>query len=73
VDKTIDIFLSTEQRKRARQPSHLVTFKSAVGMMVDDLLIGLQTREAGWLSLSLSKLLFLIGYKTFKRMAKAMA
>ena len=75
MDKTIDIFLSTEQRKRARQHSHLVTFKSAVGMMVDDLLIGLQTREVGWSYLSLSTAAFSdrpVGYKTFKPIVQAM-
>ena len=41
VDSIIDIILNTEQRKRARQPSAAVAFKSAVGLIVGDLLIGL--------------------------------
>jgi len=48
VDSIIDIILNTEQRKRARQPNAAVAFKLAVGMIVGDLLIGLQTKEAGW-------------------------
>ena len=58
VDSIIDIILSTEQRKRARQPSVAVAFKSAVGLIVGDLLIGLQTREVGWSYLSLSTAAF---------------
>ena len=44
----IDIITITEQHKRARQPIHLAAFKSAVGLIVGDLLVGLQTSEAGW-------------------------
>jgi hypothetical protein len=75
VDSIIDIILSTEQRKRARQPSVAVAFKSAVGLIVGDLLIGLQTNEAGWSYLSLSTAAFSdwpIGYWTFKRIIHAM-
>ena len=45
----IDITLSTEQQKSANQPIAAVNSKSAVGMTVDDLLVGLKTRKAGWL------------------------
>ena len=75
VDSIIDIILSTEQRKRARQPNATVAFKSAVGLIVGDLLIGLQTREVGWSYLSLSTAAFSdrpIGYRTFKRTVQAM-
>ena len=75
VDSIIDIILSTEQRKRARQPSVAVAFKSAVGLIVGDLLIGLQTREVGWSYLSLSTAAFSdrpIGYWTFKPIVQAM-
>ena len=71
----IDIIAITEQRKRARQPIHLAAFKSAVGLIVGDLIIGLQTSEAGWSFLSLSTAAFSdrpIGYKTFKPIIKAM-
>jgi len=59
VDSSIDIILNTEQRKRARQPIAAAAFKSAVGLIVGDLLIGLQTREVGWSYLSLSTAPFL--------------
>ena len=75
VSNIIDIILGAEQRKRARQPSAAVAFKSAVGMIVGDLLIGLQTREVGWSYLSLSTAAFSdrpIGYKTFKPIVRAM-
>jgi len=75
VDSTIDIILRTEQRKRARQPSAAVAFKSAVGLIVGDLLIGLQTREVGWSYLSLSTATFSdrpVGYKTFKSIIKTL-
>ena len=75
VDSIIDIILSAEQRKRARQPSAAVAFKSAVGLIVGDLLIGLQTREVGWSYLSLSTAAFSdrpVGYKTFKPIVQAM-
>ena len=45
----IDIILSKEQQKRAKQPIAAVNFKSVVRMIVDDLLVGLQTRKTGWL------------------------
>ena len=75
VGSIIDIILSTEQRKRARQPSAAAAFKSAVGLIVGDLLIGLQTREVGWSYLSLSTAAFSdrpVGYKTFKPIVQAM-
>ena len=34
VSSIIDVILSAEQRKRARQPSAAVAFKSAVGLIV---------------------------------------
>ena len=75
VDSIIDIILSAEQRKRVRQPGAAAAFKSAVGLIVGDLLIGLQTREVGWSYLSLSTAAFSdrpIGYKTFKPIVQAM-
>jgi hypothetical protein len=44
VDSIIDIILNTEQRKRARQPSATVAFKSAVGLIVGDLEIWAENR-----------------------------
>jgi hypothetical protein len=75
VNSIIDIILSAEQRKRARKPSAAVAFKSAVGLIVGDLLIGLQTRKVGWSYLSLSTAAFSdrpIGYKTFKPIVQAL-
>ena len=75
VHDIIDIITITEQRKRARQPIHLAAFKTAVGMIVGDLLVGLQTRDTGLSYLSMSTAAFSdrpIGYKTFKRIIKAM-
>jgi len=75
VDDIIAIIQSTEQRKRARQPNAAIAFKSAVGMIIGDLLIGLHTSDAGWSYLSLSTASFSdrpIGYKTFKPIVQAM-
>jgi hypothetical protein len=75
MNSIIKIILSSEQRKRARQPNAAVASKSAVGLIVGDLLIGLQTKEIGWSYLSLSTAAFsnqAIGYKTFKPIVQAM-
>ena len=74
VDNIINIILKSEQRTRARKSDHAVAFKSAVGLIIGDLIIGLQTSEAGWSYLSLSTAAFSdrpIGYKTFKPIIKA--
>ena len=55
VDNIINIILKSEQRTRARKSDDAIAFKSAVGLIVGDLIIGLQTSEAGWSYLSLSK------------------
>ena len=75
VDNIINIILKSEQRTRARKPDDAIAFKSAAGLIVGDLIIGLQTSEAGWSYLSLSTAAFSdrpIGYKTFKPIIKAM-
>ena len=75
VDNIINIILKSERRTRARTSDHSIAFKSAVGLIVGDLIIGLQTSEAGWSYLSLSTAAFSdrpIGYKTFKPIIKAM-
>ena len=75
VDNIINIILKSEQRTRARKSDDAIAFKSAVGLIVEDLIIGLQTSEAGWSYLSLSTAAFSdrpIGYKTFKPIIKTM-
>jgi hypothetical protein len=75
VDSIINIILKSEQRTRARKPYDVIAFKSAVGLIVGDLIAGLQTSEAGWSYLSLSIAAFSgrpLGYKTFKRIVHAM-
>ena len=75
VDNIINIILKSERRTRARTSDHVIAFKSAVGLIVGDLIIGLQTSEAGWSYLSLSTAAFSgrpVGYKTFKRIVHAM-
>ena len=69
VEDIIDIITKSEKRKRARKADGLLVFKSAVGLIIGDLLIGLHTREAGWSYLSMSTSAFSdrpVGYKTFK-------
>ena len=69
VEDIIDIITKSEKRKRARKADGLLVFKSAVGLIIGDLLIGLHTREAGWSYLLMSTSAFsdrLVGYKTFK-------
>ena len=54
VDSIINIILKSERRTRVRKSDHAIAFKSAVGLIIGDLMIGLQTSEAGWSCLSLS-------------------
>ena len=75
VDNIINIILKSEQRTRVRKPDDAIAFKSAVGLIVGDLIIGVQTSESGWSFLSLSTAAFSdrpVGYKTFKPIIKAM-
>ena len=70
-----NIILKSEQRVRTRKSDDAIAFKSAVGLIVGDLIIGLQTSESGWSFLSLSTAAFsnrLIFYKTSKSIIKAM-
>ena len=53
VDNIINIILKSERRTRARKSDDVITFKSAVGLIVGDLIIGLQTSEAGWFASSI--------------------
>ena len=75
VEDIIDIIGKSEKGKRARKADGLPVFKSAVGLIIGDLLIGLHTREAGLSYLSMSTSAFLdlpVGYKTFKPVVKTL-
>ena len=75
VDSIINIILKSERLPRAMKFDHAIAFKSAVGLIIGDLIIGLQTSEAGWSYLSLSTAAFSdrpIGYKTFKPIIKTL-
>ena len=69
VEDIIDIIAKSEKRQRARKADEVPVFKSAVGLIIGDLLIGFQIKEAGWSYLSMSTSAFSdrpVGYKTFK-------
>ena len=69
VEDIIDIIIKSERRQRARKAGEVPVFKSAVGLIIGDLLIGFQIKEAGWSYLSMSTSAFSdrpVGYKTFK-------
>jgi hypothetical protein len=53
VDSVINIILKSERCTRARKSDHAIAFKSAVSLIIGDLMIDLQTSEAGWSYLSL--------------------
>ena len=75
VNDIINIIAKSEKRQRARKADEVPVFKSAVGLVIGDLLIGLHTREAGWSYLSMSTSAFLdrpVGYKTFKTIVETM-
>ena len=48
VEDIIDIIAKSEKRLRARKANEVPVFKSAVGLIIGDLLIGFHTRDAGW-------------------------
>jgi hypothetical protein len=54
VEDIIDIIAKSEKRLRARKANEVPVFKSAVGLIIGDLLIGFHTRDAGWPCLSMS-------------------
>ena len=54
VEDIIDIITKSEKRQRSRGADEVPVFKSAVGLIIGDLLIGFHTREAGWPCLSMS-------------------
>ena len=75
VDDIIDIITKSEKRQRARKADEVPVFKSAVGIIIGDLLIGFHTREAGWSYLSMSTSAFSdrsVGYKAFKTIVETM-
>ena len=58
-----------EQRQRARTAAYDAAFRSAVGLIVGDLLIAMEVKEYGWSYHGLSPAAFddrPVGYKTFK-------
>ena len=61
VEDIIDIIAKSEKRLRARKANEVPVFKSAVGLIIGDLLIGFHTRDAGWPCLSMSTSPFQIG------------
>ena len=69
VEEIINNITKSEKRQRARKADEVPVFKSAVGRIIGDLLIGFHTKEAGWSYLSMSTSAFSdrpVGYKTFK-------
>ena len=68
VNDIINIIEQAEQRQRARLDQHEIDFRSAVGLIVGDLLIAMEVKEAGWSYHALSPAAFNerpFGYKTF--------
>ena len=75
MEDIIDIITKSEKRQRARKADEVPVFKSAVGLIIGDLLIGFHTKEAGWSYLSMSTSAFSdrpVGYKTFKPIVKTL-
>jgi hypothetical protein len=75
VNDIIDIIEQSEQRQRARKAKDKAAFKSAVGLIVGDLLIAMEEREHGWSYHGLSPAAFddqSVGYKTFKPIIETM-
>jgi len=75
VEDIIEIITKSEKRQRVRKADEVPVFKSAVGIIIGDLVIGFHTREAGWSYLSMSTSAFSdrpVGYKTFKTIVETM-
>ena len=75
LDDIIVIITKSEKRQRARKADEVPVFKSAVGLITGDLLIGFHTREAGWSYLLMSTSALSdrpVGYKTFKTIVETM-
>jgi len=75
VNDIINIIEQAEQRQRARKAKDMAAFRSAVGLIVGDLLIAVEVKEHGWSYHGLSPAAFEdrpVGYKTFKPIVKTM-
>ena len=75
VNDIINIIEQAEQRQRARKARDMAAFRSAVGLIVGDLLIAVEVKEHGWSYHGLSPAAFEdrpVGYKTFKPIVMAM-
>ena len=75
VNDIINIIEQSEQRQRARKAKDKAAFRSAVGLVVGDLLIALEVKEHGWSYHGLSPAAFddrPVGYKTFKPIVETM-
>ena len=69
VNSITQIITKVETRKRKRKKDTEADFRSAVGLMVGDLLIGVETKDAGWSYHELSRSKFSdrpVGYRMFK-------
>ena len=69
VNDIINIIEQAEQRQRARLDQHEIDFRSAVGLIVGDLLIAIEVKEHGWSYHGLSPAAFddrPVGYKKFR-------
>ena len=75
VTDIINIIEQAEQRQRARKAKDKSAFRSAVGLIVGDLLIAVEVMEHGWSYHGLSPAAFddrPVGYKTFKPIVETM-
>ena len=75
VENITDIITKSERRQRARKADEVPVFKSSVGLIIGDLLIGFHTKEAGWSYLSVSTSAFSdrpVEYETFKTILENM-
>ena len=75
VNDIINIIEQAEQRQRARKAKDNAVFRSAVGLIVGDLLIAVEVKEYGWSYHGLSPAAFddqPVGYKTFKPIVETM-
>ena len=75
VNDIINIIEQAEKRQRARKAEDQAAFRSAVGLIVGDLLIAMELREYGWSYHGLSPAAFdvrHVGYRTFKPIVETM-
>ena len=69
VNDIVNVIEQAEQRQRARSDQHEIDFRSAVGLIVGDLLIAIEVKEHGWSYHGLSPADFddrPVGYKKFR-------